>query len=106
VKEARKLNIPVVAIVDTNCNPDDVDFVIPGNDDAIKAVKLLTSKIADAANDAKAGVVRAKEEKKAQTAAAVAATAEAEKPAVEATTATVEVKTEEAKALSEKDFEE
>ncbi|MBC7474894.1 MAG: 30S ribosomal protein S2, partial [Candidatus Sericytochromatia bacterium] len=46
VKEARKLNIPVVAIVDTNCNPDDVDFVIPGNDDAIKAVKLLTSKIA------------------------------------------------------------
>lgn len=106
VKEARKLNIPVVAIVDTNCNPDDVDFVIPGNDDAIKAVKLLTSKIADAANDAKAGVVRAKEEKKAQTAAAVAATAEAEKPAVEAATATVEVKTEEAKALSEKDFEE
>ncbi len=48
VKEARKLNIPVVAIVDTNCNPEEVDFIIPGNDDALKAVKLITSAIADA----------------------------------------------------------
>lgn len=48
VNEARKLGIPVVAIVDTNCDPDEVDYVIPGNDDAIRAVKLLTSVIADA----------------------------------------------------------
>jgi small subunit ribosomal protein S2 len=48
VAEARRLNIPIVAIVDTNCGPDEIDYVIPGNDDAIRAVKLLTSKIADA----------------------------------------------------------
>ncbi|MCF6093807.1 30S ribosomal protein S2 [Microaerobacter geothermalis] len=48
VAEARKLGIPIVAIVDTNCDPDEVDYVIPGNDDAIRAVKLLTAKIADA----------------------------------------------------------
>lgn len=48
VAEARKLGIPIVAIVDTNCDPDEVDYVIPGNDDAIRAVKLLTSKMADA----------------------------------------------------------
>lgn len=46
--EANKLNIPIVAIVDTNCDPDLVDYVIPGNDDAIRAIKLITSKIADA----------------------------------------------------------
>ncbi len=48
VAEARKLGIPIVAIVDTNCDPDEIDYVIPGNDDAIRAVRLLTSKIADA----------------------------------------------------------
>ena len=48
VLEARKLNIPIVAIVDTNCDPDLIDYIIPGNDDAIRAIKLLTSKIADA----------------------------------------------------------
>ena len=48
VKEARILNIPVVGIVDTNCDPDDVDYVIPANDDAIRAVKLIASKMADA----------------------------------------------------------
>ena len=48
VAEARKLSIPVVAIVDTNCDPDEVDFVIPGNDDAIRAIKLIASKIAEA----------------------------------------------------------
>jgi len=48
VAEARKLGIPIVAIVDTNCDPDEVDYVIPGNDDAIRAVKLLTAKMADA----------------------------------------------------------
>lgn len=46
--EARKLEIPVVAIVDTNCDPDEVDYVIPGNDDAIRAIKLITGKIAEA----------------------------------------------------------
>lgn len=48
VAEGRRLGIPIVAIVDTNCDPDEVDYVIPGNDDAIRAVRLLTSKIADA----------------------------------------------------------
>ena len=48
VKEAKKLGIPVVAIVDTNCDPEDIDFVIPGNDDAIRAIRLFTQKIADA----------------------------------------------------------
>jgi small subunit ribosomal protein S2 len=48
ISEARKLNVPVVAITDTNCDPDLVDFVIPGNDDAIRSIKLITSRIADA----------------------------------------------------------
>ncbi|MGI6284890.1 30S ribosomal protein S2 [Neomoorella humiferrea] len=48
VAEGRRLGIPIVAIVDTNCDPDEIDYVIPGNDDAIRAVRLLTSKIADA----------------------------------------------------------
>ena len=47
VQEAKKLGIPVVAIVDTNCDPDDIDHVIPGNDDAIRAIKLFTGKVAD-----------------------------------------------------------
>jgi small subunit ribosomal protein S2 len=48
VAEARKLSIPIVAIVDSNCDPDEVDYVIPGNDDAIRAIKLITGKMADA----------------------------------------------------------
>src|SRR5439155_23245077 len=48
VQEARKLGIPIVAIVDTNCDPDEVDFVIPGNDDAIRSIRLLATKISDA----------------------------------------------------------
>jgi len=55
VSEARKLGIPVVAIVDTNCDPDEVDYVIPGNDDAIRAVKLITSKIADSVLEGRQG---------------------------------------------------
>jgi small subunit ribosomal protein S2 len=55
VAEARKLGIPIVAIVDTNCDPDEIDYVIPGNDDAIRAVKLLTGKIADAILEGKQG---------------------------------------------------
>ncbi|MCF6096722.1 30S ribosomal protein S2 [Thermovorax subterraneus] len=56
VSEARKLKIPIIAIVDTNCDPDEVDYVIPGNDDAIRAVKLITEKIADAVLEGKQGV--------------------------------------------------
>lgn len=55
VSEAKKLGIPVVAIVDTNCDPDEVDYVIPGNDDAIRAVKLLTETIANAVIEGKQG---------------------------------------------------
>ncbi|WP_096189097.1 30S ribosomal protein S2 [Evansella halocellulosilytica] len=55
VAEAHKLNIPIVAIVDTNCDPDEVDYVIPGNDDAIRAVRLLTAKMADAIIEANQG---------------------------------------------------
>ena len=55
VAEARKLGIPIIAVVDTNCDPDEVDYVIPGNDDAIRAVKLLTTTMADAVVEAKEG---------------------------------------------------
>ena len=55
VLEAKKLGIPVIAIVDTNCDPDDADYVIPGNDDAIRAIKLIASVIADAVIEAKLG---------------------------------------------------
>ena len=55
VLEAKKLGIPVIAIVDTNCDPDEVDYVIPGNDDAIRAVKLIASKMADAVLEGRQG---------------------------------------------------
>ncbi len=55
ILEAKKLGIPIVAIVDTNCDPDEVDYVIPGNDDAIRAVKLIASKMADAIIEARQG---------------------------------------------------
>ena len=55
VQEARKLHIPIVAITDTNCDPDVIDYVIPGNDDAIRAVKLLSSVIANAVIEANQG---------------------------------------------------
>ncbi|MGH1332318.1 MAG: 30S ribosomal protein S2, partial [Exiguobacterium indicum] len=55
IAEAHKLNIPIVAIVDTNCDPDEIDYVIPANDDAIRAVKLLTGKMADAILEVKQG---------------------------------------------------
>lgn len=55
VHEARILNIPIVGMVDTNCDPDDVDYVIPANDDAIRAVKLISSKMADAVMEGKQG---------------------------------------------------
>lgn len=55
VAEAKKLGIPIVGIVDTNCDPDEIDYVIPANDDAIRAVKLLTARIADALIESKQG---------------------------------------------------
>ena len=56
IAEARKLHIPIVGIVDTNCDPDEIDYVIPANDDAIRAVKLLTGKMADAILEGQQGV--------------------------------------------------
>jgi small subunit ribosomal protein S2 len=53
VHEAKKLKIPIVAIVDTNCDPDDIDYIIPGNDDAIRAIKLFSSKVSDAVAEGK-----------------------------------------------------
>lgn len=55
IAEARKLNIPIIGIVDTNCDPDEIDYVIPANDDAIRAVRLLTSTMADAVLEGKQG---------------------------------------------------
>ncbi len=56
IYEAKKLGIPIVSVVDTNCDPDEIDFPIPGNDDAIRAVKLITSKISDAIVEGRQGV--------------------------------------------------
>src|SRR5690625_403680 len=56
IAEAHKLNIPIVAMVDTNCDPDEIDYVIPANDDAIRAVRLMTSKMADAVLEGQQGV--------------------------------------------------
>lgn len=61
VQEAHTLGIPTVAIVDTNCDPDEIDYVIPGNDDAIRAVKLIASKVADAVLESKQGEQEAAE---------------------------------------------
>ena len=55
INEARKLNIPIVAIVDTNCDPDEIDYVSPGNDDAIRAIKLISSIMANAVLEGKQG---------------------------------------------------
>ncbi len=65
VAEAKKLGIPVIAIVDTNCDPDDVDYVIPGNDDAIRAVKLIAATMADAIIEGRQGEATAAAEEEA-----------------------------------------
>ena len=78
VKEAKKLGIPVIAIVDTNCDPDDADYIIPGNDDAIRAIKLISSGLAGAVVEGRQGAESADVE------ADAAETAEAEKTAAEA----------------------
>ena len=72
VLEARKLNIPIVATVDTNCDPDEVDYVIPANDDAIRAVRLLASKMADAVLEGRQGQQTAEAEAPAEEAPAEA----------------------------------
>ncbi|MDX9787740.1 MAG: 30S ribosomal protein S2 [Desulfobacterales bacterium] len=63
IREARRLHIPIVGIVDTNCDPEEVDYVIPGNDDAIRSIRLITSKMAEACNE---GARRLSEKKQAQ----------------------------------------
>ena len=79
VLEAKKLGIPVIAIIDTNCDPDDADYVIPGNDDAIRAIKLISSVLADAVIEGRQGEQNAPEE-----------TAAEEEPAVEMTEAALD----------------
>jgi small subunit ribosomal protein S2 len=99
VKEAHKLGIPVVAVVDTNCNPDNVDYIIPGNDDAIRAVRLFCSKIVDA-------IIEGAESWQLQNAEdgddlVAAMTAESEEGAAEAVEAAAETETEAAATEAE-----
>ncbi len=93
VSEARKLDIPTVAIVDTNCDPDEIDYVIPGNDDAIRAIRLFSSKIADAVIEGK----RLREEE-------LQGEMEGEMPAAEAASAQEEVEGEEKEEGEEEAF--
>jgi small subunit ribosomal protein S2 len=86
VREARKLGIPVVAVVDTNCDPSEVDYVIPGNDDALRAIRLFTSKIADSIIE---GVNAATDKQAAEIGAAVGS-ADAEASELEASAAPAE----------------
>jgi len=78
IKEANRLGIPVIAVVDTNCDPDGVDYVIPGNDDALRAVRLFASKISEAVLEGQQMLQTKKEEEAAEAAAAKAAAGEAE----------------------------
>jgi len=89
VREGRRLGIPIVAVVDTNCDPDEVDYIIPGNDDAIRAIRLITSRIADACIEG-----RAKHQEKAQ---AQVDKADIEKPEIPAA---VDLKPGERKVIS------
>ncbi|MEF9971844.1 MAG: 30S ribosomal protein S2 [Oscillospiraceae bacterium] len=77
IAEARKLNIPIIAIVDTNCDPDEIDYVIPGNDDAIRAIRLIAGAMASAVQEGRQGLDAETE------AAAAPADAQAEAPAAE-----------------------
>jgi small subunit ribosomal protein S2 len=86
VREARRVGVPVVAIVDTNCDPDDIDFIIPGNDDAIRSIKLITGRVADAVLE---GLARREARQAARAAEEQAKPEEfAEAPAAEAAAAT------------------
>ena len=86
MKEARKLGIPVVAVVDTNCDPTEVDYVIPGNDDALRAIRLFASKVADSIVE---GAQAATDKQGAEFAGAVAAAATPDETTVEARLETV-----------------
>ena len=91
VKEAQRLNIPIVALVDTNCDPDPIDYVIPVNDDAIRSIRLISSRLADACIEGRkrfeekrvAASDKSEEAMEAQAAAVAEAAAEAEGPVVE-----------------------
>ncbi len=82
VQEAKRLSIPIVAVVDTNCDPDDADYVIPGNDDAIRAIKLISSKMAAATTEGK-GVLVKKAQESAEAAASQAKAAQDEEAATQ-----------------------
>jgi small subunit ribosomal protein S2 len=90
VAEGRKMGIPLLAIVDSNCDPTEIDYPIPGNDDAIRAIRLLTSRVADAVLDGKKlaeerlQAITDKEMAEAEAEAPVAPAAEASAPEVEA----------------------
>ncbi len=107
VKEANKLGIPIVAIVDTNCDPDNIDYIIPGNDDAIRAIKLFSSKIADAVLEGKRRfeeIIQAESDKE-ETEVTVEAEAEAEETGAEEEELDVpeSVETKEAETIEEFD---
>ena len=92
VREGRRLGIPIIAVVDTNCDPDDIDYIIPGNDDAIRAIRLITAKMADACIE---GRQRYEEKKRADADKAV------EEVESEVTAATSELKPGERKIISD-----
>ena len=83
IAEARRLEIPIVALVDTNCDPDEIDYVIPGNDDAIRAIKLITNKLADAIAEIKQPEWDAEEEARIAAMPQEAVEEGAEKPSVD-----------------------
>jgi small subunit ribosomal protein S2 len=84
VQEANKLGITVVAVVDTNCDPDNIDYVIPGNDDAIRAIRLMASKVADAVLEGRQAIAKeAGEAVEAEKAAGEIPAAAAAEPALE-----------------------
>ena len=106
IKEARKLKIPIVALVDTNCDPDEVDYIIPGNDDAIRSCSLIVRVMADAVAEGRQllteAELKAEAERKAAEAAAAAAEKAAEKAAAEAAEAEAKKAVEDAKKAAEK----
>jgi small subunit ribosomal protein S2 len=90
VQEANKLNIPVVAVVDTNCDPDNIDYVIPGNDDAIRAIRLMAAKMADAVIEGRQAIAKEQGEAAEAAKAAGETQAVAAEPAVEEAEAEVD----------------
>ena len=101
VREARSLGIPIVGLVDTNCDPDDVDYVIPGNDDAIRAVKLIAGAMADAVIEAREGEEGLAKRKEAEAQAQAEANAETTEAVEEVAETQEEVKAEETAEVNE-----